>query len=413
LSVDARAPERGGSIAGRSFTPITFALLQRYTVLKDNLDRIGRLDLTRSALACLLALNACICVFWALQLQSDGLQDLGSFLHSAEAYQEGLDPYRFYAWLKPPPISPEALNLNPPISVYLFQPFVAMDTTAARIAFLLGSLALFGVSIAWLLLEHADKRRPLVLLTVLSLAGVWHTLGYLQIYAPILLVIVAAWYFMRHDRLLLAGIAIGLVIAIKPNFALWPLLLLLGGHRQTPFVALVTAATVSAIPLVAEGPAIYRQWLNLTTSFSGVEWTSNASLIAIGSRLGAPGLGALLAASMLLWLAWFLWRERPDLPRASSLAIAVVLLASPASWAGYTLFLLPALFSRAWDRKTWACVLLLATPFWLVGYGPAAGAVLNVLLGSTYAWAMLLLLALVARDVTAEEPERQSLAVAA
>jgi hypothetical protein len=40
-----------------------------------------------------------------------------------------------------------------------------------------------------------------------------------------------------------------------------------------------------------------------------------------------------------------------------------VLLLGPVSWAGYTLFLLPFLFSRKWDRVTWVAVLLLAAPF--------------------------------------------------
>ena len=61
-------------------------------------------------------------------------------------------------------------------------------------------------------------------------------------------------------------------------------------------------------------------------------------------------------------------------------------------------------------------MLLLATPFWLVGYGPDSGPILYVLIGSTYAWATLLLFALLLRsdaeDSAEAEHEPQALAVA-
>ena len=416
MVVNARASGRRNPIAIYIPALLDVAFQRLSALLNNSISQTRQHYLLRLVPLIAFIVNALICLYWTVQMKESGLQDLGSFLHSVAAYREGLNPYGFYSWLRPAPISPEALNLNPPISVYLFQPLLAVDTSVAHLGFLLGSIAILGASFAWLFSENPDKRNPRVLLVILSLAGIWHTLGYSQIYGPLLLLAVGAWYFMRRDQLLLAGIAIGLIAAIKPNFLLWPMLLLLSGHTRTSLVAMLVTATVSAIPLLAEGPTIYRQWLDLTMTFGGVEWTSNASLVAVGSRLGSPELGVLLGGGIVVGLAWRLWRTRPDIATASALSIAVVLLASPASWAGYTLFLLPALFSLTWDRATWIVVLLLATPFWLVGYSPDSGPVLYVLIGSTYAWATLLLLALLLRNdaegnVEAEQ-EPQALAVA-
>ena len=392
MSLNAQLSQRPGGVVRvtAAYTVVAIATQTRWAV-QPLLEKWRPLSVHRYFLPLLIGLNVALGFVWALSRQRS-LQDLGSFLHSGAAYREGLNPYGYYSWLSPPPISSDALNLNPPISVYAFQALARFEPGLIQYAFLGSSVAFLGASVALLLREYPRERSVLTLLTILSLAGVWHTFAYLQIYAPLVLVVTVSWLLMRRGNLLLAGVAIGLVIAMKPNFAIWPLILLAAGHRQTPIAALATAATVSVIPLLLDGVTIYRQWLNLTMSFSGVEWTSNASIISLTSRLGSPIAGVVLTGALLAWLLARLRGTRPDLLYASSLAIPAVLLAGPASWAGYTLFLLPVLLSRRWTGPIWVSVLLLAVPFSLVKSVSGLGPIGNALAGPIYVWAVLLLL---------------------
>jgi hypothetical protein len=332
--------------------------------------------------------------YWALNL-AQHLEDLGSFLHSGEAYRRGLNPYGFYSFVQPHPISPDALNLNPPISVYPFAAISRVDPDIVRYSFLVGSFAIFGLTV-WLLNRAYPERRSLIFfLTLFSLAGLWHMAGYLQIYAPFLLAVAASWLLMRRGDYILAGIAIGLVVTMKPNFILWPGLLIIAGHRKTGIAAIATTAVLSAIPLFIDGPSIYEQWYALTGSFAGLEWASNASLFSVGARWGSMGAGYLMTGALMVGL--FAWQRsaRSPIHETSAVGLIAVLLFGPASWAGYTLFLLPYLFSRRWTPAIWAGVLMLAVPFWLVRYATMAGPVSNALFGPMYAWALLLLLAVI------------------
>ncbi|WP_105428326.1 glycosyltransferase 87 family protein [Neorhizobium sp. T6_25] len=66
-----------------------------------------------------------------------------------------------------------------------------------------------------------------------------------------------------------AGIMIGLLISIKPNFAVWPVLLFLAGHRTPSVVAIVTAVVIAAVPLLIFVSGIYLDWLHLVATDGG------------------------------------------------------------------------------------------------------------------------------------------------
>src|SRR5438045_2456951 len=81
-------------------------------------------------------------------------------------------------------------------------------------------------AVGLLMAAYPDKRNLLVLLAVVSLAGVWHMVWYLQLYAPLILAITCSWLLMRRGNLLIAGVMLGLVVAVKPNFGVVILALL-------------------------------------------------------------------------------------------------------------------------------------------------------------------------------------------
>ena len=96
------------------------------------------------------------------------------------------------------------------------------------------------------------------------------TLLYLgQIYTPLVLACIVAWLRLEKGDYLVAGIMIGLLISMKPNFAVWPVLLFLAGHRMPSVVTIATAVVIAAVPLVIFGPGIHLDWLHLVATDGG------------------------------------------------------------------------------------------------------------------------------------------------
>ncbi len=346
---------------------------------------------SRTVFFLLLLLNILGNLGWALD-RGRSLQDLGSFLHSGASYKLGVNPYAYHFWIFPQPISADALNLNPPISIYFFELMTLVSSNLVKYSLFATTVVLFLITVLALVRVYPNKRDPVILLLTFGLAGLWHLLGYLQIYAPLIVAVVAAWLSMRRGNLLIAGLLIGFVAAVKPNFIIWPALLLAGGHWRISLYAIATAAIISVIPLAIDGPEVYREWLDLSLSFGGLQWASNASLASMGYRFGLPVAGQIMGSALVVAVAAWLWRQRPGLLDATSLALVTVLLFGPISWAGYTLFLLPVLFSRPWDSPIWAAVLMLNAPFWLVREATIFDPVSNVLVGGLYTWALILIL---------------------
>jgi hypothetical protein len=160
-----------------------------------------------------------------------------------------------------------------------------------------------------------------------------------------------------------------------------------------------TGALVSAVPLTVFGPEVYRQWFELIASDrERAFFLTNASLSGVAARAGVPALGLVLSLALLAALAaWSFWR-RPNVIRTSSLGLVGALLASPLGWIHYTLFLLPVLMSH-WSRATMraaAILLVIPVPFVIDQFAKPAWTQLTI--GSVYAWAMVLCLAILLAD---------------
>ena len=334
-------------------------------------------------------------------LPDRSLMDFGSFVASARAAREGLNPYGVY------PLTLHVIlpgfeswnpNLNPPISALLFRAFDLADPQVAfRIWWVVS--VLFYAATVLLLLRRAPNGSKLVLaLWAFALAGFWDTLVLGQIYLPLVLAATGAWLLLERGEERWAGILIGVVIAMKPNFLVWPGLMFLSGHRRPAVIAVATAAAISAVPLLWFGPEVYRQWIELILSDRGrATFLTNASLFGLAERAGAPVLG--LIASLVLLAAsalWALWR-RPGALRVSALALVTSLLASPLAWIHYTLFLLPALFHhwRSPAARIAGALLIVPVPIILGQMGGPAWVQATV--GSLYGWALVLFLIVLIR----------------
>jgi hypothetical protein len=335
-------------------------------------------------------------------LPGAGLLDFGSFVASGAAARDGLDPYGIYPLtfhVSFPGFDAWNPNLNPPISALLFQLFGLADPHTAFRVWWGVSVACYALTLLLLVRRYGGDRPLVKLVWALALAGFWDTLVLGQIYLPLVLAAIGSLLLLERGSSIAAGVLIGIVVSIKPNFLVWPGVLLLAGHWRPALAGGITSAIIAAIPLALYGPEVYRQWLALVTSDADrVAFLTNASLAGLAARLGAPSVGLVLSVLLLAGAsAWSAWR-RPDVVRASELGIAVALLASPLAWIHYTLFLLPFLMARwhSLPSRLVAALLIVPVPFILGQFGTAA--LTQATLGSLYNWALILFVLLVAGD---------------
>ncbi|WP_435170255.1 glycosyltransferase family 87 protein [Falsirhodobacter sp. 1013] len=329
-----------------------------------------------------------------------GLWDFGAFVASGRAAAEGLNPYGIY------PLTPHVVlpgfeswnpNLNPPVSALLFQLFDLAEPETSLRVWLWISVACYAATVFLLVRRHGQGLQGLLIaIWAFGLAGFWDTLFLGQIYLPLLLMAVGAWLLLERGELIWSGILIGLVVAMKPNFLVWPVLLFLAGHRKPSLVCVATAAVISLIPLVVMGPGVYHRWISLVAADGErAFFLTNASLSGLAARAGIPEAGTALGAALLLALAaWAFW-QRPDLMKASAPALVASVLASPLGWIHYTLFLLPVLLHFRDRWSTWIVAGLLVVPVPFVINQFASAQWVQLTLGSVYGWAVVLCMIMV------------------
>jgi hypothetical protein len=308
---------------------------------------------------------------WATK--DDLPRDFGSFWESGRAANRGDDPYAVYpaTFRVGGPQGPAAPNLNPPVFLYPFRLLGELSLPRAVRLWRSLSFGLYAVALAGLALAFPARRRWPFLAVAVDLAGFWATVELGQVYVPLLCLAVAGWAALRAQRDLAAGAAIGLLAALKPNLAVWPTLLLLGRRRRPGGVAVLAAATASAVPLVTEGPGVYQQWLRVTPSISDAAGGmarigGDFSLVAMAGRFSAAPLGLVAAAALVVGLGWLALTRELDAERLSALALPAALLLGPVTWVGYSVLLLPVLAFLDWTPRVVLAAVLLCLPFWLV-----------------------------------------------
>jgi hypothetical protein len=307
-----------------------------------------------------------------------GLLDFGAFYMAGVSQDRGLNPYGVY-----PELAAEtgqhfghadgrghSPNLNPPISVYVFSLLDGLDPVVAKAALNLVSVAVFGACALAMLRAYPQHRTVAGVLWIAAFGGFWYTLWLGQVYVLLFAAGLGAWFLVqRGTNPLLAGLLIGLVVAIKPHFALWPLFLLLAGHPRVALAGLCTAAAISAIPLALDGPESYRQWLEAAEAYPRIGLPSNTSIIGLTERLGFIEAGYALSAALVVVAGFLVWRSRSTAPGASAWAIVIALIASPISWIGYGLLAMPVLLSRRWDLLEWVAAFGMTGLWFALGRG--------------------------------------------
>jgi alpha-1,2-mannosyltransferase len=351
----------------------------------------------------LLVLALAVCCMWTVRQElprisdNDRLWDFGAFVASGRAAAAGLDPYGIY-----PPLTPHVAfpgfevwnpNLNPPISALLFQAFDTQDVALGKRVWTAFSAAFYLASIGLLLLRYGRgvASTALLGLVALGMAGFWDTLYLGQIYTPLVFVAVVAWILLEKKQLVTAAVLIGLLISMKPNFLVWPALLIVAGYWLPGFVALAVAAMISTVPVLVFGAQIYLDWLHVVAGDGDrAAFLTNSSLSGFAARAGFAQVGTGLSILLLLALSSWAFVRRPNVMDLSAFALTASVLASPLGWIHYTLFLLPVLFhhrDRGWARIA-LIALMVPVPVVLGHFGKPV--VEQLTFGSIYGWALVL-----------------------
>jgi hypothetical protein len=297
------------------------------------------------------------------------LKDFGSFIASGQLASRGENPYStespliFHVEFNKLGLKASLPNLNPPISILFAQLLATFDPVTSLLAWKSITAILYFLCVLALMLVFSVNSTILRIFWAFSLAGFWHTIELGQIYAPLALFSTGAFIFFMKQKWGLAGILIGCMVAIKPNFIIWPVFLLLGNYIPTALVAFATAGAISLLPLLIYSPQIYSQWIQASINFSALSFPGNSSLVGLVSRFGLPVWGEGLALLITLIFAVLIYFKRPNLLTINASGLLISLLASPIAWVGYTITLLPFLYAKHWRVPESLAGLILIIPF--------------------------------------------------
>jgi hypothetical protein len=301
-----------------------------------------------------------------LLLPRSVLMIYGSFWASGHAANLGLNPYALQPLTYVPthfPAHVAEVNMNPPALLPLFQLFALFDPKWGSIAWIGVSSALFIVP-ALALIKHNAPHIQARQVAWLFLAPEFYTTVALgQIYTLLFALGVFAWIALDQRREVVAGVLIGVLVAMKPPFGVWPALLLLSRSYRAAGVAFGVAAVLSIAPAFLYGPDIFGKWLAAVASDNHVlVFPQEVSLNGFFRRLGLGHAGSILAGLLLLGTSYLVWKRKPDAMTASAVAIPVSLLCSPLAWIDYLLVAAPAFLARPWDLRMTLIALLLLVP---------------------------------------------------
>lgn len=259
--------------------------------------------------------------------------DFDTFWRSAVALRDGTDLYRTGARLP---------NLNPPLLSVLFAPLASVDVLSAYRAMVLVTLALMVGSVV-AVAEQVGARTGVAMLAVVALlvsSPLHGTLALGQIYGLLTALLTTAWLAERRGWHRWSGVALGLLVAMKPSLLpvlAWPLL---RRRWDTLGASMATGAAATLVGLLAGGWSATWEWLRLLAAKGADPFLDNDSLAGLAVRFGWPAWPGYLVASVLLAITLVRARRRPEY--ALWAVTAAALLLAPIAWNNYLVLLAPS-----------------------------------------------------------------------
>jgi alpha-1,2-mannosyltransferase len=336
--------------------------------------------------------------------------DFASFYASGLQIRNGQNPYSpdaEYVWKFNFPrvgAGGKMINLNPPITAMIFGYISRFDPDEALKIWRAVSATLYTGLIFVLAAVNKRNITPVIFIWSFTLVGFWQTLTLGQIYVFLLLFIVLGWVFLQRRKYTLAGMAIGLVIAIKPNFIIWPIFLVVAGYSVTFLTSVLSSLLISSIPLLFHGIQIYKQWLEVwSLHIETLILPGNSSILGLTARFHQITAGILISMILVCTLLYFSKQKTSGSmeysEQVSALGIIAAILASPISWVGYTIFLLPIFFSlNKWTYPVILSAAILSIPFGFILKLWQTSFFNLVIFGWFYGWGILFLLGVVVKN---------------
>lgn len=289
-------------------------------------------------------------------------------------------------------------NAHPPGSVLLVLPFALLEHHRAFFVWNLVTFPLF-VAAVWFVVAELAPGRGLRAAGIAAGVGVLGVTCYPlhqqvvlgQFNALLAFLMTVAWAADRNDRPRLAGVAVGVAVAVK----LFPALLLVyfvcARRWKSAGVALLTAGALTGVAVAVLGadafvtyardvvPAVSAkyatQWNNISLSAFWLRLFDPTPESRVVALVHAPLLGKALAAlsrvASIAVVALTAWRARSfeARDRAFALAMVAMVLVSPIAWPHYLVLLvvpvgllLATLGGTSWRWALFACLVVMWLP---------------------------------------------------
>lgn len=230
----------------------------------------------------------------------------------------------------------EIFGPNPPSMAFAAAPLAFLPHRPARTLWILGSIAVLALASYVLVTRLAfSEPRTVFLLAVLLLSpSVFANILDGQIYLALVALFVGATVAMLSGRDLIAGILLGIALALKSSGA--PLLLLLVALRRwrAAGAAVITFGALAGLVVIAAGPAIWLRYPAYVFEFlarpasSVTAYQTTRGFVRHFCSGCTPWIADTLIAGVIgLSMAW-VWRRRArtELAIAAALTLSVVML---------------------------------------------------------------------------------------
>jgi Glycosyltransferase family 87 len=305
-------------------------------------------------------------LFW---IGSTHYAAFGTYWASGSAVSQGLNPYAAYPMTSRVHIFALGnhwtivdINLNPPCMLLLFQMMSHLTLVKVGVVWTVVSVMLL-LSAVWLLLRDRPAMQARQVVWLLLALSVFNTLLLGQIYLLLLFLSTVAWVYADDKRDLIAVIALGLLVAIKPTTVFWPIFLLLSGRRRFALRSLAVTVAVSAAPLLFYRWNVYREWFNALKADDHWIVATDIAIPAYFARMGHREAGFIIAVVLFAWLAGWTYRRKPSLESASGIALCATLLCAPLAWREYSLMLAPVFVAHRWNKMETTAAFLFTVPY--------------------------------------------------
>jgi hypothetical protein len=247
-----------------------------------------------SGLAALCMLIGVSCAF---SLPRGFLGDVAVFVGAGRLAALGQNPYGVADITPHGPDGVAFPNLSPPVSVLLFQQIAWLDPGLLFRIWYVVNIGLYVLTLIAYSRAYPDRRSTLLTLWSLAIFPLWFTLAIGQVHLALLVLATGVWLALAGERDDLAGLALGVLVAWKPNLFLWPVLLFLSGRRRASLISIATAGLLSLWPALVYGPSIYLAWLDASARTTAA--IGGYGVVSFLTRdLGIPWLGLPVSAAL-------------------------------------------------------------------------------------------------------------------